>query len=262
MIDEKILKILEQVNLQYDENNLILSPSYFGTKRLPYHMIYIHINKINGKYYIGQTCNPYERWGRKGSKYKEDPRFWPAIQKYGWDNFYHYILETSLSQQEANEKEKYYIDFLKARTEGIGYNLAPGGGNFGVELWNDPEYRKKASESFREARKKTWSNPEMASYLQGQLQKGVQRFWNDPEKRKKRIENIMGDKNPNSKAVVNIETGLIFTTITEASKWAGLKSLSCIGANCVGRTKSAGIHPETGERLHWRYAIEGVDYIQ
>lgn len=63
---------------------------------------------------------------------------------------------------------------------------------------------------------------------------------------------ITGAGNPNSKAVINLETGKIFLTIKEASEWAGLKSVSSIGENCKGNNKSAGTHPETGIRLYWR----------
>ena len=49
--------------------------------------IYAHINKINGKIYIGQTCrkNVNQRW-RNGRGYINNVAFYRAIQKYGWDN--------------------------------------------------------------------------------------------------------------------------------------------------------------------------------
>jgi hypothetical protein len=36
--------------------------------------------------------------------------FGKAIQKYGWENFSHEILAEKLTQSEANELEKYYIE--------------------------------------------------------------------------------------------------------------------------------------------------------
>ena len=55
--------------------------------------VYQHTNKINGKIYIGITCQkPEKRWGSQGRKYEECPYFWKAIQKYGWENFEHKIL--------------------------------------------------------------------------------------------------------------------------------------------------------------------------
>lgn len=50
-----------------------------------------------------------------------------------------------------------------------------------------------------------------------------------------------------------INTNQIFYSMIEAAKWAGLKSNSSIKDCCKGRNKTAGKHPETGERLHWEY---------
>lgn len=48
-----------------------------------------------------------------------------------------------------------------------------------------------------------------------------------------------------------IETGEIFPSIAEATKWCGLKSHSNIRECLIGKYKSAGKHPQTGEKLHW-----------
>lgn len=32
--------------------------------------VYKHTNKINGKVYIGQTCNIKDRWSRQGDRYR------------------------------------------------------------------------------------------------------------------------------------------------------------------------------------------------
>lgn len=56
--------------------------------------IYMHTNKINNKKYIGQIKqNPERRWREGGKGYVDSPKFWNAIQKYGWDNFEHEIIE-------------------------------------------------------------------------------------------------------------------------------------------------------------------------
>lgn len=89
--------------------------------------IYLHRNKINGKIYIGQTCNkPEYRWGKEGLGYQRQA-FFAAIQKYGWENFEHEILETGLSQEQANEKEIFYIQKYNSYNEG--YNATLGGKN-------------------------------------------------------------------------------------------------------------------------------------
>ena len=57
------------------------------------------------------------------------------------------------------------------------------------------------------------------------------------------------------KLVQCLETGQIFSSSREAANWCHLKSSSPIKDYCRGANnyKSAGKHPETGEKLHWRY---------
>ena len=51
-----------------------------------------------------------DRW-KNGFGYTGQGVVGKAIQKYGWENFNHTILETVETQLEADEKEKYYITF-------------------------------------------------------------------------------------------------------------------------------------------------------
>ena len=67
--------------------------------------VYAHVNQINGKIYIGQTCqNPENRW-RMGEGYKGSTYFYHAIQKYGWSQFKHIVLIENLSYQQSNLTE-------------------------------------------------------------------------------------------------------------------------------------------------------------
>lgn len=96
--------------------------------------IYAHVNKINGKKYIGQTGqNPEVRWGN-GRFYIGCPVFFGAINKYGWDGFYHVIVKDNLTKQEANLLEQVYIQALHSKANEHGYNIKDGGnsapGNF------------------------------------------------------------------------------------------------------------------------------------
>lgn len=56
------------------------------------------------------------------------------------------------------------------------------------------------------------------------------------------------------KPVYCVELNKTFTGSVAASKELGIKSSNNITDCCRGRNKSAGKHPITGERLHWRYA--------
>ena len=90
-------------------------------------IIYVHINKINGKAYVGQTTQTLSnRWGN-GSLYSTCTHFYHAIQKYGWDNFEHKVLECGLDLDELNQREAYWIEYYDSIENG--YNLRPGGDN-------------------------------------------------------------------------------------------------------------------------------------
>lgn len=111
---------------------------------------------------MGITCrNVTRRWGTNGCGYKEHTYFWNAIKKYGWDNFKHEIIFYELSREDACEKEREYIKKYRSNNPKYGYNLTSGGDSgyvFSPEVvakqsaglkkkWQDPEYRKKVSES-------------------------------------------------------------------------------------------------------------------
>lgn len=95
--------------------------------------IYRHINKINGKSYIGQTCQKLSKRWKSGFGYTKErqPAFYNAIQKYGWDNFDHEILADKIETlAEANEQEKYWIAYYHTwiyDPECNGYNITKGG---------------------------------------------------------------------------------------------------------------------------------------
>lgn len=65
-------------------------------------------------------------------------------------------------------------------------------------------------------------------------------------------EKLSGELNPSSKKVKCVETQEVFGTVKEAAKWSHAGH-SDIAAQISGRQKSAGKHPETGEKLHWEY---------
>lgn len=92
--------------------------------------VYEHVNKINNKRYIGQTCQaPETRWGKYGIRYKNQKVFFDAILEFGWDNFEHNILIENLTKEEANEKEKYYIKLFNTTNPNNGYNVHEGRSN-------------------------------------------------------------------------------------------------------------------------------------
>ena len=95
--------------------------------------IYKITNTINGKSYIGQTCQKVEdRWNehKRGKTSKNSP-LKRAIEKYGWDNFTKEVIETIETLEEALDREIYWIDYYKTcvlvHGKDCGYNLSRGG---------------------------------------------------------------------------------------------------------------------------------------
>lgn len=89
--------------------------------------VYMHKNLINGKIYIGQSSNLKDRWSRNGERYKGCTHFYAAIQKYGWENFEHTILEENISEEDIGNREQYWIAYYQANQREKGYNLTEGG---------------------------------------------------------------------------------------------------------------------------------------
>lgn len=94
--------------------------------------IYVHINKNNGKKYIGQTKQSLNQRFRGGEGYKNSPKFYGAIKKYGWDGFEHILLFDGLTLEEANQKEEELIKKYDTTNDANGYNIAYGGDNHGI----------------------------------------------------------------------------------------------------------------------------------
>lgn len=89
--------------------------------------VYMHVNKANGKRYIGITSQiPPCRW-KGGLGYKKQKRFFSAIVSYGWENFDHLILFDGLSKAEAEQKEFELIQLYRANDLRYGYNIENGG---------------------------------------------------------------------------------------------------------------------------------------
>lgn len=192
--------------------------------------IYVHRCKLNGKVYVGQTCqNPSRRW-RKGEGYKGCSYFYNAIQKYGWDNFEHKIIEEGLTEEEANIREKFWIKIFDSTNQNKGYNLKSGG--------NNCSYSENSKKKMSISAKKRFCNSKEKILQSERLKQSY-------KENSKKWDNV-------KKSVQCIETQEIFESITDAAKWCGINSLSSFGNYFAGRSKSCGRHPITKQRLHWK----------
>lgn len=188
--------------------------------------VYIHVNKINQKKYVGMSKrdNPNKRW-KNGRGYTYNKHFNDAIKKYGWDNFEHLIFASDLTEQEASEIEKRLIDKFQTTDRTHGYNFAEGGyHNCGLKGSANPFWQKtpvKAVEASVAARiGKPLSEETKEKIRQGNLKKPK----NENSLRalleydQSKIPRRSGAQNHKSRAVLCVETGIVYESQCIAEK--------------------------------------------
>lgn len=191
------------------------------------YILYEHLNKTNGKRYIGITNNKTKRWYGKGKHYAGCPYFYAAVQKYGWDNFEHNVLIYDLTREEASRLEKHYIKMLKTCDKAFGYNLAEGGVNAPTMLG------KHHSDETRHKMRESALGREISDE-----QRQMHSIWMS--------ENFVGKRNPKSRAVRCINTGEVFETQRIAAQEKGVLQ-SKISLCCQGKRSHT-------HGLMWEYA--------
>lgn len=165
----------------------------------------MHINKINNKKYIGitkQSCQ--DRWRKNGDGYKSQPKFYNAIQKYGWNNFEHIVLFKNLSVEEASIKEQELIKQFDTCTNG--YNTDLGG--------------------------------KITHHSQETIEK-IRKAMIGKTHTQETIEKIKKAKRDYEIKVKCLETGVIYNSIYEAELQNGIDSSSII-KSCTGESYKAG----------------------
>lgn len=228
--------------------------------------IYYIKNLINNKLYIGQSIDVYGRLSRHKTDLRggrDSKHLQKAYDKYGENNF-EFKLLMECSEDDLDFLEKYYIKQWDTQNENCGYNLDGGGSksrlmsdktralmsvaqkgrvvseetrrklrenhaDFSGE--NNPNFGKVKSEQSRQksrdSNKKTWSNPELRfKHSQIKVGQGTKQYYSP-------------------------ELDMVFDGLKQAMDYVGLKSTTKISDCVYGRSKSAGKHPITGEKLTW-----------
>ena len=141
------------------------------------YIVYMHVNKLNGKVYVGIThhTNPNKRWGYSGQRYTHCVKFLHAINKYGWENFDHIILYKT-TKDRAVAIEKTLIAHYK-RID-MSYNLADGGE--GADCITELN-RERVKEARRNNLHKGWHHTEEAKARIAEA--GKQRIYTNDQKR-------------------------------------------------------------------------------
>lgn len=93
--------------------------------------------------------------------------FHNAINKYGEDNFIFEQIDSAYTQEELDEKERYWIKYYNSNNKNYGYNLDSGGRSGGDK---SDETKKKIGETTKEK----WRNPDIAKKMRYGLQKGAE----------------------------------------------------------------------------------------
>jgi group I intron endonuclease len=195
--------------------------------------------KINGKIYIGQALDYYERWNaHKCEARKLNPKLVinKAMKKHGVDNFTYEVIAICEGLISANNTEDWFIIYFDCRIQDKkGYNVNPGGGVIDTylflpqikEYWSKIENREKSSQkmkkinaSFSEEEKlsirlkmietkKQWSSDK-----KNEVSKNMSNAFFNSEKRKLKTKRRI--LNPNRK--YNVKPGSSKTTFQQGSK--------------------------------------------
>lgn len=236
-------------------------------------VIYVIRNKITGKMYVGQTKKTsFERW-KEHCRETRCSALNNAIKKYGVDSFVVFDIDTAKTQDELDEKERFWISFLGTLVPN-GYNLRSGGRTGGVLSKEAREKisKAKAGKPLSEAQKEAIKNrnqrgenhpmygkhhSEETKRKIGAANKGKLAGENNPhygiplpdkvkkklsESRKKYYKNHI---HAGCIAVKCIETGIQYQSATHAFRATGIDN-SQISKACRGILPSAG-------KLHWEF---------
>lgn len=240
--------------------------------------IYLTTNLINNKKYIGQ------HYGKINDNYLgSGVLLTKAISKYGKDNFKKEILKVCQNADELNYWEKYYITYFDAVNNDEYYNLAEGGINSdSFKNWNKylKEHPEEAKEFYQKNYQKLqkWKEKHPEEYynkiiipliesskkwrnkhqeeVQEHMKKVNQRKeeWQKqhPEEHQKQVDKWrQAGSIANSQQILCITTGEIFESQCEAARHYNIQQGNI--SKCLkGERKSAGKHPETGEKLYWK----------
>ena len=84
------------------------------------YFLYAH-TMPNGKVYIGMTKDADSRW-KNGKGYGQHYEFSRDIEKYGWENIKHEIIDVFEDEETCHQYEILYIVMLQTENPQIGYN--------------------------------------------------------------------------------------------------------------------------------------------
>ena len=219
-----------------------------------YFYIYLTVNLITGKKYIGQrSCHceiSKDTYLGSGEILKK------AIKKYGKEHFSKEILEICYSKNELNQKEKQWIEFFDAVNSSDFYNITSGGtgGNTYCFLSGD---KLEQIKQIKKEQTKGKNNPMFAHVWTAESRMKLS------QSMKKRYETNKatwgttgrtGEKNSLSMTIYSPELKKEFIGIREASRELNIPLPNIIRALKSNGRFSAG--KLNGQKIHWFYKKE------
>lgn len=218
----------------------------FNKYKKYYGIIYLFLNKSNGKCYVGQSTNFYTRYRvYKGGHCQDQPKIYNAFKKYGFENFDVKIIAKAENQQQLDELEDFYIDAFDCINNG--YNCKKGGANGK----HSEETKIKISNSIKGSR--NWNYGKGGSKHQRFGAKHSEESKVMMSQTKKQSGCAKGVKNSNygkGKAIICNETGEIFSNAHQAGAILNVH-FSAIHKNLKGKSKYVG--KIIGKKLTFRY---------
>ena len=252
----------------------------------PIWTVYMHVNKINGKKYVGITSQkPQKRWSKDGRGYApahgNNNLFYNAICKYGWKNFEHVILLSNVTSYVATVMEIYLINEI-GTLDPQGYNSKSGGqrGTYGCK-YSDNYCKKKSGYnstssleviclnngerfgSAADAQRKT--NAKCVAYacrtgkysgtdINGNPLRWM--YFKDYESLSEQEINEILSKKPythHMKSIICLNTEQTFPSALQAVKFTDKNNSYGIIETCKGERNYYGNHCLSGEPMHWMY---------
>ena len=159
-----------------------------------YGYIYLIVNNVNGHTYVGKRKLYKKAWNEDG--YIGSGKLLKLAQnKYGIENFEKFLITYTSSEEDACEKEKFWIAEYRRRGKAE-YNISKGGngGNIRRGYKNSPEARKKISESWKKRKENGWTFSEETRRKMADAKKGRKL---SEETKRKMSEARKGPKNGN-----------------------------------------------------------------
>lgn len=220
--------------------------------------VYVHINKINGKVYVGATHKTpaYKRWGLTGIGYKKNKRFYEDIKKYGWDNFDHEIVASGLNEPEASNMEKLLIKEYDSTNPEKGYNFEHGGLNHAEE-----ERCTKISNSTKGSKHHSYGKtvPEETKKKIGDAMRGEKGFWYGKKLPQETLDKMSAALKGR---MINTEKFLEYTEkirkpvmcIETGEKYQSIKNASiALNVSHVPISRAVNGKQKTAYGMHWKF---------